>query len=73
MEMPKAHLANRYSLMRKAMNNIHTDEQRISTYSLNNPTEYSNIQLINECDIRNHHSGAENAPLYLDILSIAFV
>ena len=24
MEMPKAHLANRYSLMRKTMNNIHS-------------------------------------------------
>ena len=73
MEMPKAHPANHYSLIRKEMNNIHDDERRISTYSLNNPTEYSNIQLINECNIRNHHSGAENAPLYLDILSIAFV
>ena len=73
MERPKAHPVKWHSLMRKTMNNIHIDEQRISTYSLNNPTEYSNIQLINECDIRNHHSGAENAPLYLDILSIAFV
>ena len=73
MEMPKAHPAKRYSLMRKTMNNIHADERRIFTYSLNNPTEYSNIQLINECNIRNYHSGAEKAPLYLDILSIAFV
>ena len=73
MEMLEAHPVKRHSLMQKAMNNIHTDEQRTSTYSLNNPTEYSNIQLINECDIRNHHSKAENAPLYLDILSIAFV
>ena len=73
MEMLKAHPANHYSLMRKTMNNIHSGKRRTSTYSLNNPTEYSNIQLINECDIRNHHSGAENATLYLDILSIAFV
>ena len=73
MEMPKGHLKKCYSIIRKIMNNIHSGKWRISTYSLNNPTEYSNIQLINECNIRNHHNGAENAPLYLDILSIAFV
>ena len=73
MEMLKAHPVKRYSLMQKTMNNIHLDEGIISGYSLNNPTEYSNIQLINECNIRNYYSGAENAPLYLDILSIAFV